>query len=85
MSNFIRTKLISFNWSVNSASRAILCEDTDIDGDAQPHGVITSRSYPNYENDIFCQLNLRVSDPNKVFKFYLTDINIAPPNFVSQA
>lgn len=80
-----RLSLISITCLAESLSRAVVCEDTEIDGDARPFGVITSRSYPTHEPNVNCQLSLRVSAPGKVFKFYLTDISIAAPNFVSQA
>jgi hypothetical protein len=53
-----------------------MCTTNNVDGNANPNGIITSKSYPQAEANADCVTTFTTNNPNKVFRFYVTDINI---------
>jgi hypothetical protein len=53
---------------------------TSIDGNSNPNGIVISRGYPRVEAGVDCSIRFTTNDPNKVFRFYVTDINIDMQN-----
>jgi hypothetical protein len=53
-----------------------MSDNTDINGDLYPTGVLFSRNFPNHEANVNQKRRLVSSVSGKAFKIYVTDIGL---------
>lgn len=64
---------------IDSTVRFVMCDDVShatINADNYQYGIIKSRSYPTWEENMDMKKEIVSQNPNKAIKFYLTDIDI---------
>lgn len=53
-----------------------MCDTVSLNADEKQYGLITSKNFPKYQPKTNCTLKIETSNPNKVIKFYITEIDI---------
>jgi hypothetical protein len=61
---------------IQSTVKYEMCDTVSLNADEKQYGLITSKNFPNYQSKTNCTLRIETSNPNKVIKFYITEIDI---------
>lgn len=64
---------------IDSKTKFEMSDNSNIDADNNQYGVITSRNYPKWEQYADFTRKIASRNPNKVIRFYITDIDIEDP------